>query len=358
MPKLLFAILVALVVLRGLYLLAASVRNLRFSVASLQWPTAEGRIERIEDKRSDVVYSTRAIVRFPVNGVEYTTDLISFGKSLHPFDRTEAGLQRVRYPDGVPVKVSYRPNDPSTAVLRPGMHAEAFRSIGVALSILLPGFVWLCLLPAMSRGMERAADSGRVFKDMAGRAELQGGYVRERSPSPAMPSFRNVEFLFSSVGMAVLGSALTSLGMLALASGLPGLYWAYVSRNWSTVDGQVEVNVGYAAMMDRQYKQELPVYPPGFLYRYKVAGIEHVNSTRRFRTVHRAGNDGAEEAAPSNLPVGTAVRVAYCPDDPDVSALEPGVDGMGFVLPAIGSILLIAGCSILIRVGVRLWTSA
>lgn len=130
MLKVLVGMALALFALRGLYLLGDGIRNLRRARSSTAWPTTEGVVIRTEDARNDKVFSTHAIVRYQAGGKEYTTDLITFGETLNPFDRTQAGLLRVRYPDTGKVSVSYDPGRPSTAVLRPGWHAEIFWPLG------------------------------------------------------------------------------------------------------------------------------------------------------------------------------------------------------------------------------------
>jgi hypothetical protein len=52
--------------------------------------------------------------------------------------------------------------------------------------------------------------------------------------------------------------------------------------------------------------------------------------------------------APEDLTVGTKVKVAYFPSDPDISVLEPGNDGDAFVLPGVGLFLLSLSAAIFI----------
>jgi hypothetical protein len=117
MLKIAVVMVLALAAGRGLCLLNGGVRSLLRAGSSLGWPKVQGLVVPTDDVRQDQVYSTRAMARYQAgDGKMYSTDLVSFGDTLNPFDRAQAGLLRVRYPDGAKVSVSYEPGDPRIAV--------------------------------------------------------------------------------------------------------------------------------------------------------------------------------------------------------------------------------------------------
>ena len=301
MLKIALALLLGLVGLHGLRLLSKAVRGIQQARASTQWPKTEGIVVRTDEIRNDLAYSARAIVRYtPADGKTYSTDRISFGETLKPFDRLDAGLQRVRYPEGSKVGVSYHPSQPWTAVLHPGLHSEDFRPAGVACAFLLPMLLCLWRFPVLARS-------------------------------------------WISIIAAAFAGLICGAGVLALSSGLQEMYYGYESRTWPVTTGEVSVNAGIQAAMHRQGKGDYTIYPPGLLYRYEVAGTQHVNSIRRFRSVRQTGEQEAQAIAPADLPVGTRVSISYFPTDPDISVLDAGVDGDAFILPGIGIVALSLG---------------
>ncbi len=329
MFKMLVLLVLALVAGRGLYLLNNGVRNLLRAGSSAGWPKVEGLMVRTEETRHELVYSSRAIVRYTVAGKEHSTDLLAFGESLNPFDREVAGLLRLRYPDGSKVSVSYDPSAPEFGVLLPGRRAGAFSPVGVSLAFLLPVAFSLMLLPAVSRSLERTSESIHAIREMVDQA--RGGDVvrpdgprqieihRERGAAFPMPGFGIVPAMMAGIfaTIACVG------GVLLLANGLPKTYYGFASQSWPMAAGEVIVNDGLTGVSARQQLHNTVILPPVFQYRYEVAGTSHVNSARRFRTAKRG--DLAVQAktdAPEDLPVGTKVKVAYFPSDPDISALD------------------------------------
>jgi len=349
MAKILIGLILALVAARGLYLLNNGIHALRSAGASSGWPKTEGVVVRTDDARNDRVFSTKANVRYRGgDGKEYSTDLISFGDNLNPIDRTRAGFLRECYPDGSKVSVFYDPSQPWAAVLRPGLHAEAFWPLGVALAFLLPAALCLMQFPAISRSLDRGRESNRAFQEMVGRARREG--VKEMTfsvpPGSPIPMPGGGGGAVGAIVASTFAGLACGLGIIALAAGLPKLYYGYASVNWPTTRGEVTVNVGPTVMMERRVNRDMLIFPPGFLYQYEVAGTKHVNSVRRFRSVGRgsvADARDAQEAAPEDLPVGTRVPVSYFPTDPDISALDPGTTKESFILPGIGMAVLLLG---------------
>src|ERR1017187_402765 len=82
---------IGLVVLFCLYLFVKGMRNVQMAVASTKWPTTSGVVTGSETTRSvttdrktnraSVTFSTRTVIRYVVNGREYTTDVLHFGQT-------------------------------------------------------------------------------------------------------------------------------------------------------------------------------------------------------------------------------------------------------------------------------------
>jgi hypothetical protein len=153
----------ALVMAFGGYLLFLGSRNVQRALASRAWPTAAGTVRRADTARTatedsdtgrqSVTYATNTVIAYTAGGREYSTNLIRFGQTLGSGDESEAELQRVRYPVGARVRVSYDPCALGIAALRPGFHSDALWLPGIGLAALLFGiaaFVWI--VPAVARG--------------------------------------------------------------------------------------------------------------------------------------------------------------------------------------------------------------
>src|SRR5579872_6456285 len=152
---------VGLIVALGLFLFWKGARNVQRAIASTAWPTTSGMVTGSQASESttkdekthagSTTYSTETTIHFQVNGQDYSTDLIHFGQTLGSGDSSEAALQAVRYPAGAAVSVSYNPGDPSIAVVKPGLHADAFWLPGAGLAFLLPALMCIVMFPAMYR---------------------------------------------------------------------------------------------------------------------------------------------------------------------------------------------------------------
>src|ERR1039457_2862025 len=129
---------IGLVAILGLYLFVKGARNVQRAVASTGWPTTTGMVVKSETTDSidrtpetgEAVesHSTKTIIRYDANGKTYTTDVIHFGQTLGSSDASEAALQRIRYPVGSEVVVSYDPRAPWIAAIRPGLRGAERRS--------------------------------------------------------------------------------------------------------------------------------------------------------------------------------------------------------------------------------------
>ena len=276
---------VGLVLVFGGYLTFLGVRNVVRGAESRRWPTVQGTVvaadtrrETATDRKSGiehVTYSTDTVVRYRVGSQDYTTNQIYFGATLGSSDPSAAELQRMRYPAGAVLPVSYDPAQPWLAALKPGVHSDAFWLPVAGLAFLLPGIMAAMILPEWF---------GRY------------GSGNRNMPSAAVASV--LAFIFST------------LGLLALGAGLGRIWNGHASDRWPTTLGEVVfARVESAETQDADTGARNSTFSPTFVYRYEVAGVQHFNNLRRFGRVEGQGSDWAAEIA-ARYPLGTRLQVA------------------------------------------------
>ncbi len=98
------------------------------SQASKSWPTTQGSVvssevtaHRSRSKKGHhrTTYGANVRYEYTVNGVQYSSDKISFGE-YRTHSRGPAQATVDRYPPGAEVVVYYNPDQPEEAVLEPG----------------------------------------------------------------------------------------------------------------------------------------------------------------------------------------------------------------------------------------------
>jgi len=338
-----------LVAFFGLYLFLKGVRNVQMAAASAKWPTTSGEVVSSETTRdaspdrrkspSTVTFDTRTVVRYTVNGREYTTDQRHFGQTLGSSDKSDAALQRLRYPAGQSVTVSYNPANPSIGVIKPGVHAEAFWLPGAGLAFLLPTALCMILLPGMIRSF---TTDDKAFADYVQRAIEEGRRNPNMVPRGMPPPPRQGGDAIMPVAGAAFGAVLCGLGLLALTAGLQRVWHGVASQNWPTVSGVVVSAVKGGGEDGEDAPDDTT--DPGFLsrvvYEYSVAGTKHFNNVRQFAQVEGGSREEAEKIA-MRYRQGAKVTVSYFPTDPDIAVLEPGNSKAALWLPGIGVVLIL-----------------
>jgi hypothetical protein len=126
----------------GCALIVYGVRIYREASASRHWPSVPGLILEalVVCKTNDdgPYYCPRVTYSYCINDVVRTGDLISLGMRNYSGTEKLASEFVFRYPAGLPVRVFYDPNKPSSAVLEPGFQAKTF--IPTLLGSLCVGF--------------------------------------------------------------------------------------------------------------------------------------------------------------------------------------------------------------------------
>jgi hypothetical protein len=138
-------------------------------------------------------------------------------------------------------------------------------------------------------------------------------------------------------------------GVGILAPGLRNLWYAHASLSWPTTDGVV-VYVGQEAagkaMQDSEGRTVRATGAP-LAYRYEVDGTRYFSDVRHFGQFMGSSLDWAEEIL-QPYPSGRGVPVSYCPTDPDLAVLEPGIHSESYYLPGGGLAFLLFGIAGLI----------
>ena len=357
MAKLLLAaglVVIGLIVFCGLYVLLKGVRNVQMAMASAKWPKTAGVVVYSKTTRDatpqtrrtkySVIFSTKTIIRYKVNGQEYTTDVLHFGQTLGSGDKSEATLLHMRYPEGQEVMVSYNPGNPAIAVMKPGLHSEAFWLPGAGLAILLPAVLLLIIGPTVLRGI---AQDDQAFANAVQSAIESGG--RQEMPMPPPPDSGGDVAM--AVAAAVFGALACGLGVLALTAGAQRYWHGAASEGWPTAPGVVVFAASGRGESDENATNDTsdPTYYARFVYEYEVAGTKHFNNVRRFAQIEGGSTVEAEQVA-ARYKKGAHVKVSYFPTDPDVSVLEPGNTSAAYWMPGIGAVLLLFGLAIFLWV--------
>ncbi|MGJ5817746.1 DUF3592 domain-containing protein [Paludibaculum fermentans] len=135
----------------GAALLTPGLMNLWNARESLKWPVVPGRILYHEEgsststekdekgfTRTSTTYSTRVIYRYEVNGQTWFNNVRRFGQLAGSSEEWASEIAG-QYPKGKDVEVAYKPGDPETAALEPGIDKEAYYLPGAGAALLLFG---------------------------------------------------------------------------------------------------------------------------------------------------------------------------------------------------------------------------
>lgn len=143
-----------------------------------------------------------------------------------------------------------------------------------------------------------------------------------------------------------LGS-ISSMGIFLLVGlGLSVWGWtilqdARASASWPSAEGRV-IGSEVTRSTDADGGDS---YSPEVTYSYTVENASYTNDLIKFGENAYGSRNKAEEIA-ANYPVGRAVTVYYDPEQPDLSALEPGVTAGSFIVLCIGAFFV--GISLII----------
>lgn len=145
-------------------------------------------------------------------------------------------------------------------------------------------------------------------------------------------------------------------GFGILVPGLRNLWYAYESQGWPTTEGvvvYVEQEANSQVVKDIAGRMgQITTHGAPLAYRYEVDGTQYFSNLRHFCQFIGSSEDWAE-AILQRYPSGTGVPVSYCPTDPDLAALEPGIHSESYYLPGAGLAFLLFGIAVMIRSAFR-----
>ena len=277
-----------------------------------RWPTATGVVLKAAISESEAsretytFYLPKLSFSYQVEGRDYTTENLQFGRAEGSGDASEAALLMLRYPVGAKVPIHYHPSHPSLAVVRPGVHSDIVWYFVAGISFILFGVV------------------------------VGLAYLSTASDTLA---FQHV--------MGLMWLIFIMLGIGMLTPGLLNLWRAKASENWPTVNGVIvfsEKETAQSAIQDSEghtYGSNTDGVP--LAYQYEVNGEKHYSNVRHFGQFVGSSEESWSDAILKRYPTGTQVPVTYCPTDPDVAALESGIHPESWFLPVGGAAFLLFG---------------
>jgi hypothetical protein len=251
-------------------------------------------------------YSTKLEFRYQVDGRDYTTETVQFGRALGSGDISNEAVLALRYPAGTEATVFYHPHDPTLGVVKPGVHTDvAWYLCGGAVLILFGVFVVL-------------------------------GYVATER-----------DLAFTTYVMPLFWVFFMLFGVALLAPGLRNLWYAKASQAWPSTDGIVifaEEEATNQVPQDSESRTgQFTTHGAPLAYQYEVNGTRYFSNVRHFGQFIGSSSRDWAEAILQQYPSGTAVPVSYCPDDPDLAALEPGINSESYYLPGGGLAFVLFG---------------
>jgi hypothetical protein len=299
----------------GGIILWMGLRSVWRGLASSHWPTVSGVVlhagmtedqaKGVGTKNTRNLYSTNLEFRYRVNGRDYTTGTVQFGRAVGSGDISNEAVLVLRYPAGSKVMVFYHPHDPALATVKPGANTDvAWYLCGGAVLILFGVF---CVL----------------------------GYLWME------PSFAVTPYITGLIGVFFM-----LFGVAILAPGLRNLWYAHASQGWPTTDGIVvyaeEEATGRVIQDSKGRTGQFTTHGVPLVYQYEVNGTRYFPNVRHFGQFIGSSQDWAEVIL-QRYPSGTGMPVSYCPTDPDLAALEPGINSESYFLPGGGLAFLLFG---------------
>ena len=290
-------------------------------LASSHWPTVSGVVlhagmtesqtKEAGTRNTYIFYSKKLAFRYRVNGQDYTTETVQFGRAIGSGDISNEAVSLLRYPAGTNVTVFYHPHDPALAAVKLGVNTDvAWYLCGGTAFILFGVFGALGYL-SMGRGVALSTYIGGL-----------------------------IWILFVLFGVAIL------------APGLRNLWYAHASQGWPTTDGVIvcaEKEAARWVIQDSKGRAgQLTMQGAPLAYQYEVNGTRYFSNVRHFGQFIRSSSEDWAETILQRYPSGAGVPVSYCPTDPDLAALEPGINSECYYLPGGGLAFLLFGTAVMI----------
>ncbi len=298
----------------GGIILWMGLRNVWHGLASSRWPAAPGIVLHAgmteSQTKGTIFYSAKLAFRYQVNGRDYTTETVQFGRAVGSGDSSNEAIVMMRYPPGTKVTVFHHPHDLALATVKPGVHTDVVWYLcGGAILILFGVFIVLVYL----------------FSE------------RDVNLTPFIAGFFWIVFMLFGVAM--------------LAPGLRNLWYAHASQGWPITHGIVVYAEKEAARWvihdSRGRAGQLTMQGAPLAYEYEVNGTRYFSNVRHFGQFIKSSSQDWAEAILQRYPSGAGVPVSYCPADPDLAAVEPGINSECYFLPGAGLAFLLFGTAVM-----------
>ena len=318
-------VFLGLFAIAGLAVLAFGIQAMVEGTDSNSWPTAPGEIVRSDYeivRNSSDDFDTAAKIR-------YTYEVVG---ELLEGDRVQVGLasegspaenRRLtnQYPVGAKVNVYYDPEEPTEAVLEPGIPTTAWLLIAVgAVFTAVP-----ILISAVAFG---------IFSRLSSRASSG---LADADSQRSNASTNSLGYLLAAGFFAVF----LVVGLVVLGFGLSQRRAESASVNWPETTGKV-VYSGIRHETRRGDDGREHSYYPRVVYDFVLDGTTY---TSEGITLSDAGSSRQRNAAKAIKPyrAGKDVSVFYDPEDPYSAALKPGRSTGSLIMLIIGGLFSLIG---------------
>jgi hypothetical protein len=132
-------------VLAGLVIAVFGLVALGRAQRSARWAKTDGHITRSEVVVDGASYAPAVVYSYTVAGAQYQGTDITCGAKVSSGDGAYARACTARYQVGAPVAVYFDPDEPTAAVLEPGISRKSFIPLVFGLGFASFG-AWFCLM--------------------------------------------------------------------------------------------------------------------------------------------------------------------------------------------------------------------
>ena len=307
------------------------------------WPTAPGEIIRsdydIVENSADR-FRTDAIIEYTYKAVgkTFTSDQLDAG-GLDGGSPSDDRRRTNEYPVGKKVNVPYNPDEPSDAMLIPGVASGSWILIAFgAIFTAVPIVIGLVAKSAISR-----IDNGRHTTNLDSQSvELPSPRLRGGGSHRPLMGFL--------VLMGFFGIFLT-VGAVLLGIGLSTRSKELAAKSWPSTQGVVV----YRGVREEKHENDNGTdysYHPRVVFDFDLEGTtytsEGLSFVSRGYSTHRAA---LEELKPYRN--GEPVEVFYNPEDRYDAILQPGASSGSLIFLILGSVFSAVGGIAMVGIGIH-----
>jgi hypothetical protein len=146
---------------------------------------------------------------------------------------------------------------------------------------------------------------------------------------------------FLAIAAVIAGGVLLIVGVVFLGAAIAAVGVGRASAGWPAAPGRVV----RSEIRDNRRANGLPGYRSVVRYQYVIDGEEYEGrDVASGEFPYRSALSATRRLAA--YPIGALVTVRYCPAEPEVAVLEPGVSLDVLYLPTIASLLLVAALAL------------